>query len=169
MSGNIVSMSFGSVESMSELMPESIEHDHFEGERRHYLDKGSELGDYFCPSGFRFLTNTNWICPDGVDQRAVDLIQNCWKFYDSVAVGSAFDCNGFIMHDMIAIYVKKVVPVRLGNSCNDCGEFYENKDTVHVVTRFGGRIEICKNCFNNYSYKEIIVGNEVVLAKKYYI
>jgi hypothetical protein len=141
---------------------------HFEGERRHYLDKGSELADYYCPSGFRWLTNTNWICSDGgVSQYAVDLIQNCWKFYDSVAVGSAFDCNGSIMHDMIAVYVKKAISVRIGTVCNDCGESYDDKDIVHVEKRFGGRLYICKTCFNNYSYKEITVGNEVVLVKKY--
>jgi hypothetical protein len=30
-------------------------------ECKRYMDKGSELTDYYCPTGFRFLTNTNWI------------------------------------------------------------------------------------------------------------
>jgi hypothetical protein len=153
---------------MSDLTSELIECKHCTDGSRHYLDKGSELGDYFCPSGFRFLTNTSWICPDGsASLYAIELIQDCWKFYDSVAVGPAFECNGFIMYDMIAIFVKKVIPVRVGIICNDCGEFYEDKDIIHVRTRFGERIDICKNCFNNYSYKEIVVGNEAILVKKY--
>lgn len=141
-----------------QLMPES-------GERKHYMDKGDELIDYYRPSGFRFFTNTDWICPDGsVNQRAVDLIRNCWKFYDSVAVGPAFACNGFMMKNSIAIYVKKAVPVRLGDTCNYCGEYYEEKDIVHVETFFRGKTKICKNCFNFYSYNEIKVGNEMVLV-----
>lgn len=155
---------------MLELMPELIGRKHCTVEYRHYLDKGSELADYYCPSGFRFLTNTDWICPDGsAEQCAVELIQSCWKFYDSVAVGPAFESNGSIMHRMIAVYVKQAIPVRVGTVCIDCGELYEDKDIVHVEKRFGGRIGICKTCFNNYSYKEVIVGNEIVLVKKYNI
>jgi hypothetical protein len=132
---------------------------------KHYWDKGEELIDYYCPSGFRFLTNTEWICPDGsASQNAINLIQNCWKFYDSVSVGPAFEYNGSMMNADIAIYVKKVIPVGLGISCNNCGGFYEDKDTVHVGISFGGRIDICKNCFNYYSYKEIMVGNDIVLV-----
>ena len=137
------------------------------GERRYYLDKGSELTDYYCPSGFRFLTNTDWIDKYGyAEQCAIDIIRNCWKFYDSVAVGPAFDINGFMMHDMIAIYVKRAQSVRLGNVCDCCGESYEDKDIVHVEIYFRERIKECKNCFNFYSFEEIKVGNDVVLVRR---
>jgi hypothetical protein len=134
---------------------------------RHYLDKGSELTDCYCPTGFRFLTNTDWIGRDGcAEQRTVDLVQNCWKFYDSVAVGPAFACNGFMMHDMIAIYVKQAVPVRLGHICSNCGGCYESKDIVPVETYFREGKKLCKNCFHVYSYEDIVVGNEIVLVDR---
>jgi hypothetical protein len=62
---------------------------------------------------------------------------------------------------------KKVVPVRLGNVCCGCGECYEDKDIVRVDTYFMDRKDLCKNCFNIYSYKDIIVGNDVILVYKY--
>ena len=139
-------------------------------ECKHYWDEGDKLRDYYCPSGFRFLTNTDYICLDGsASQYAIDLIQKCWKFYDSVAVGPAFGCNGFIMQNMISIYLKKAdsvsdISVRFGNKCDFCGEYYEDKDIVHSETYFRRVTKICKNCFNVYSYEEIKVGNSVVLV-----
>lgn len=133
-----------------------------------YIDKGHELQDYYCPSGFRFLTNTLYIGPDGcVEKYAIDLIQNCWKYYGSVAVGPAFACNGFMMHDMIAIYVRQVESLEFGTICDDCGEYYYHDDIINVETYCRDAKKICKNCFNVYSYKEIMVGDEIVLVSKY--
>lgn len=132
-----------------------------------YIDEGSKLTDYYCPSGFRFLTNTNYIGADGgACQKATNLIRNCWKFYDSVAVGQAFACNGFMMKEMIAIYVKEVIPVRLGNVCDCCEESFENMDIIRVETYFRKAKKLCKNCFNVYSYEEITVGSNVALVAR---
>jgi hypothetical protein len=74
------------------------------------------------------------------------------------------------MKEMIAIYVKKAIPVRMGNVCDCCGELFENNDIVHTETYFRGVKKRCKNCFNVYSYEEITVGNNIVLvARNQYI
>ena len=56
--------------------------------RKHYWDKGDELIDYYCPSGFRFLTNTGWICPDGSTNHnaggtVVEVRQSTSRLYDN--------------------------------------------------------------------------------------
>lgn len=136
--------------------------------QKYYIDKGSELTDYYCPSGFRFLTNTEYIGPDGfVVEYAMDLIRNCWKYYDSVAVGPAFACNGFMMHNMIAIYVKQAEPLEFGTVCDYCKKYYGDNDIIQIETNYRDVKQICKNCFSVYSYEEIMVGNKIVLVVKY--
>lgn len=140
--------------------------------KKFYIDKGSELTDYYCPSGFRFLTNTPYIRPDGcVEEYVINLIRDCWKYYDSVAVGPAFASNGFMMCNMIAIYVKEVNPIvniiEFGKVCHHCGKAYRDNDIVKVCTYYMDRIYVCKNCFHVYSYEETTVGNKIVLVVKY--
>lgn len=136
--------------------------------KKFYIDKGSELTDYYCPSGFRFLTNTVYIRPDGcVEEYAINLIRDCWKYYDSVAVGPAFSANGLMMQDMMAIYVRQVDPIEFGKVCHHCKKSYRDNDIIHVCTYYMDEIEVCKNCFHVYSYEEAMIGNKIVLVARY--
>ena len=127
--------------------------------KKFYIDKGSELVDYYCPSGFRWLTNTDYIDENG---RAIDsalvMIQDCWRVYGSVAVGSAFGSNGAIMYDMISIYVRKLNPkLKVGGEvCSNCGGHFAHEDVVHVEEHYKDEICLCKDCFHCYDYKEVV-------------
>lgn len=137
-------------------------------DKKFYIDKGSELTDYYRPSGFRFLTNTLYIRPDGcVEEDEIDLIRNCWKYYDSVSVGPAFACNGFMMPDTVAIYVKRVMSIEFGKVCHLCEGHFEDKDIIHALSYYMDNMDICKNCFDIYIYEETLIGNKKVLVAKY--
>ena len=138
--------------------------------KKFYIDKGAELTDYYCPSDCRWLTNVGYIDLDGsaLESSAI-MIQDCWKFYGGVSVGPAFGSNGTVMHDMIAIYVKKVIPGWhvSGKICSNCEGHFAHEDVVNVEEHYNEEICLCRNCFHVYSYKEVIRDGNIVLKRRY--
>ncbi len=113
----------------------------------YYIDKGSELRAYYCPSGFKFMTNLPYIDDNRcVEEYTNEYIQKCWKYYGSVAIGPAFDINGDTIDYMVSIYVKKAIPIRAGIICHKCGYGYKNEDIIHIETD-RNKFRFCKNCF----------------------
>ncbi len=137
-------------------------------ERSYANSEGSRLKDYYCPSGFRFLTNIIYIDSERrVLKDATDFIRSCRKYYNSVAIGPAFFVDGSMMHDLVAIYVEKPISVKFGIVCHKCRRHYEVKDIVRVDTYFRDSIDVCKGCFSVYYFKEVVVGDETILISKY--
>ena len=138
-----------------------------ESEYVYYIDKGSELRAYYCPSGFRFITNLPYIDDNRyVEEYTKDYIQKCWKYYGSVAVGPAFDINGFTIDYMISVYVKKAIPIMTGIICHKCGYGYKNEDIIHIDTD-RNKFRFCKNCFSVFNYDEVLIVNKTVLVYKW--
>lgn len=138
-----------------------------ESEYVYYIDKGSELRAYYCPSGFRFITNLPYIDDNRcVDEYTKEYIQKCWKYYGSVAVGPAFDINGDTIDYMISVYVKKAVPIMTGIICHKCRGVYRNEDIIHIDTD-KNNFRFCKNCFSVFDYDENVIEDKTVLVYKY--
>ena len=149
--------------NMIELFEQSID---IGSEFVYYIDKGSELRDYYCPSGFRFITNLHYIDDNRcVEEHTNESIQKCWKYYGGVAIGPAFDINGDTIDYMISVYVKKAIPIRTGTVCHKCGYGYKDEDIIYIDTD-RNKFRFCKNCFLIFNYDEVLIGDKTLLIYK---
>lgn len=137
--------------------------------KRHYVDDGDKKIEEYRPTGFRWLTNSDWVVYGVFRESTAKLIQECRKVYGDVSLTDAFASDGerldWHTHRIVSIYVKEAIPINVGITCYRCNNKFSKKDIVRIKPKgyklFHRGKNVCLNCFPIYSYKRLPDGSYV--------